>query len=497
MTQTYATTPFGRRPVTLGQIAREVDLRRQLDEAARPGSNHPAAVNKWTLLRHLGEIRDELGLSDRSLVVLSALLSFQPETALTLPARPQVASDDDVGQADDAPAGAGEGGPACDLVVFPSNRSLGQRAHGMAEATLRRHLAALVQAGLILRRDSPNGKRYARAVAQAGDDDGREAFGFDLTPLVLRAPVFEAMAQTRRARQREVAHLRQRITLLRRDIAKYLDCAMQAELPGDWSLLRQRLGALPLPARGASDPTHLRDIASALASLREEASKALEQCALSSDSSGNATHFERQYSYSNTHSCNELEPSSKEAGGRGETTGQAGAPASAEQALASGQPQARPEAGAEMSGAATGTGHVAVPLGLAMEACPDLHDYAPLGRVRDWGDLRHAARAVRPMLGISPQAWQEAVEVLGEGQACLAIAAILQRCEHSSEAKHVPGAKPGSIAVTVNGSPAIRSPGGYLRALTQKAKQGDFALGPVLMAQIGQRQKARAAGRPG
>jgi replication initiation protein RepC len=126
-----------------------------------------------------------------------------------------------------------------------------------------------------------------------------------------------------------------------------------------------------------------------------------------------------------------------------------------------------------------------------MEACPDLHDYAPVGRVRDWGDLRQAAQAVRPMLGISPHAWQAAVDVLGEQAACLAVAAILQRCEHSSEARQVPGRKPGSLVTVVNGSPAIRSPGGYLRALTQKARLGDFALGPVLMAQISQRQKTK------
>jgi replication initiation protein RepC len=131
------------------------------------------------------------------------------------------------------------------------------------------------------------------------------------------------------------------------------------------------------------------------------------------------------------------------------------------------------------------------PLGMVMEACPDLHDYAPLGKVRDWSDLRHAALAVRPMLGISPDAWQQALEVLGERGACLAVAAILQRCEHSSEARVQPGRKPGTTVTLVNGSPAIRSAGGYLRALTQKAREGDFSLGPVLMAQIGQRQKQR------
>jgi len=74
-------------------------------------------------------------VTERALAVLNALLTFPPETALT-----------------------GED----DLVVFPSNQLLSLRAHGMPASTLRRHLAALVDAGLIIRRDSPNGKRYAR-----------------------------------------------------------------------------------------------------------------------------------------------------------------------------------------------------------------------------------------------------------------------------------------------------------------------------------------------
>ena len=45
---------------------------------------------------------------------------------------------------------------------FPSNNKLRSRAYGMSEPTLRRHLASLVKAGLLIRRDSPNGKRYAR-----------------------------------------------------------------------------------------------------------------------------------------------------------------------------------------------------------------------------------------------------------------------------------------------------------------------------------------------
>jgi hypothetical protein len=70
--------------------------------------------------RTLTESRERLGVSDRSLGVLKALLSFQPETALALP-RPRAATTG----ADD---GIGEGASGSrDLVVFPSNHQLGQR----------------------------------------------------------------------------------------------------------------------------------------------------------------------------------------------------------------------------------------------------------------------------------------------------------------------------------------------------------------------------------
>ena len=62
----------------------------------------------------------------------------------------------------------------------------------MSASTLRRQLAALVDAGLIVRRDSPNGKRYAR---KGRGGEIKLAFGFDLAPLVVRAEEFEGMAQ--------------------------------------------------------------------------------------------------------------------------------------------------------------------------------------------------------------------------------------------------------------------------------------------------------------
>ena len=62
------------------------------------------------------------------------------------------------------------------------------------------------------------------------------------------------------------------------------------------------------------------------------------------------------------------------------------------------------------------------------------------------------------MLGVSPSAWREACEAMGEVQAAITLAAILQRAEQ------------------------INSAGGYLRSLTDKAREGQFSTWPMVMA---------------
>lgn len=104
------------------------------------------------------------------------------------------------------------------------------------------------------------------------------------------------------------------------------------------------------------------------------------------------------------------------------------------------------------------------PLGMVLDACPDICDYAKSG-ISNWRDFMATVAVVRPMLGISPSAWEEAQTIMGEVQAAVVVAAILQR-----------GA-------------AINSAGGYIRDLTKKAEAGGFSLGPMLMALIGNRKR--------
>src|SRR5580698_10495361 len=190
MNSHMSTTPFGRRTLTLAHVATQALAK------TRPSEK---AVHKWNLFRAICAAKARIGVSERALGVLNALLSFHPETVLE-----------------------GEG-----LIVFPSNAQLALRAHGMAPATLRRHLAALVECGLLIRRDSPNGKRYARK-GQGGDI--AIAFGFDLGPLVARAEEFEAWAGEVRAEERALRLVRERVTLCRRDIAKMIATGIEDDV---------------------------------------------------------------------------------------------------------------------------------------------------------------------------------------------------------------------------------------------------------------------------
>ena len=73
------------------------------------------------------------------------------------------------------------------------------------------------------------------------------------------------------------------------------------------------------------------------------------------------------------------------------------------------------------------------------------------------------ANVVRPLIGVSPSAWEEAQTAMGEGLRCN------RPCLHPAEGT------------------AINSAGGYLRELSRKSQAGGFSIGPMLMALIGSR----------
>ncbi|WP_084484994.1 plasmid replication protein RepC [Methylosinus sp. LW3] len=434
--QIQPTTPFGRRPLSLAMVARQAATE---NFTTKPGASE-TVVHKWRLFRALTEAKEPLGVTERALSVLHALLSFHQETALSLPKRD---------------SGDGEAAPG--IVVFPSNRELSIRAHGMAPATLRRHLACLVDAGLIIRRDSPNGKRFARKGQGGAIED---AFGFDLAPLVARSSEIENLAEEVRAENRAIALLREKITLIRRDIIKMIETGLEEGVSGDWDDAHQRYAALSGRYGRGLTHTNLEALAGELATLATEIHKSLETHVKAQNMSGNESQTERHIQNQTT-KLSDLEPSLQK--GRANP------------------PEPKVEEGAEPIARAPGMSSErcrtvdpkpplrTYPLGMVLEACPDIVDYGKRGEISSWRDLAAAGATVRSALGVSPDAWSQALDVLGEHDASIVIAAILQRGDE------------------------IKSAGGYLRVLTEKARAGEFSLGPVLMALL--RGKAAKAAR--
>jgi replication initiation protein RepC len=392
-----STTPFGRRSMTLAMLAAQNDAK-DIPEGT--------AADKWQVYRNLCEGKRIIGVGDRALAVLNALLSFYPDSVL-----------------------GGENG----LIVFPSNAQLSLRAHGMADATLRRHLAALIDCGLITRRDSPNGKRYARK-DRGGEIE--EAFGFSLAPLLARAHEFEQAAERVRGDNRALRLMRERITLHRRDIQKLIEAAVEEDVPGNWQGVWERFRAVVEAIPRRATVADIEQIVGSLVAIHEEVDKLLETHMNSTNPSGSESQTGRQHSNSNTDSTFELEPAF-------------------EKARVAAEPSARDAEPPKT-----------YPLGLVLKACPDIIDYAVNG-IGNWRDLMATAAQVRGYLGISPSAYADALDVLGQENAAVVIACILQRAQH------------------------INSAGGYLRALTEKARRGEFSVGPVLMALL------RVQGRTG
>lgn len=375
-------TPFGRRAVDCGLLAAQ-----RLAEAPAPLES----IDKWQLFDALRTARVAYGIGDRDLTVLNALLSFLPRRELS-----------------------DEGG----LIVFPSNATLGARAHGMAESTLRRHIARLVAAGLIARHDSPNGKRYA---TRAGRGELLHAYGFSLRPMLVQAGAILAAAESAEAEARHLRLMREAVVVMLRDITKLRAFALDAGIAAD-DALDTEIDALRTALRRKPETELLVRLNGLARTLLNRARAALPDLAETPVPGGNDSHNERHHLNQDTYSF--------DSESRNET----------EEPTAGQNDQA-----------------TELPLSVVVKACPDIALYAPTP-LRTTADLVRAARHVHPMAGIAPDVWAEAEATMTPIVAAITMAALLQRIE------------------------TLRNPGGYLRHLTRQALAGKFSPGPMIMA---------------
>ncbi|ATG45558.1 plasmid replication protein RepC-8 (plasmid) [Phaeobacter piscinae] len=358
------------------------------------------SVDKWDILSALTKAAPEFGVSHRTLSVLKALMTFMPDQMIA----------------------AKRGG----AVVFPSNRKLSERLNGMPESTLRRHLAKLVETGIVCRQDSPNRKRFARNVGT----NRAVAYGFDLSPLAVHAAQVQAIAAEAALKAERIAVLRDRLALLRQKIL-----ASHQQLP---PLPQEKLERARLSLRRRADEADLcalidalTDIAATLPALQTQDSQ-LETRAGSDEMSGSDSQNERHIQYLNK-SISDSEGSYQ--------------PGTTE--------------------AEDATAHsIEEPLQDVLSSCQEYRQFFPDG-IRSWHDLTRTASQLVPMMGIEQPVFHEAQHIMGSQTASTLILCMLERLGE------------------------IRSPGAYLRRLSQKAQVGQFSI-KTIIASVRKRQKLSA-----
>lgn len=196
------------------------------------------AQNKWHLLRIVEDAREPLNLKSTTLNLLRAMLSFLRTDVIC---------------------------PSSDAahICFASNATLAERAH-VSVQTVERHISKLVQTGLIKRRCSANGKRWARR-------DGQGAVvlvsGLSLLPMVERMEELLHMAEDEKNRQNKLSLLKDRCRLALTELKDMARTDVRALLQAARNILRRK-----------SDETELEKLLSDIASaLGKTASDTVQQ----------------------------------------------------------------------------------------------------------------------------------------------------------------------------------------------------------------------------
>jgi replication initiation protein RepC len=345
-------------------------------------------------------------------------------------------------------------------IVWPS-AATEQEALGLSPTRTKALNRALIEAGLVTMKDSPNGKRYGRR-----DPKGRivEAYGFDLSPLAARHAEFLRLAEEAKAEREELRRLRRRATIARNGIAQILETAAEYGLPGEeWAILAREAGAIGRALRIAELPAEVALGVDNLERWQRLARERLETLLsgikgaasdpVNPDPKGpeNGPH---QYTYNrNLHPQGDTVIASE---GRSSVAGQGGAQ---DQAVPRRLP---PEKGRVLKL------HPDELVRLAPRLKPYLRRPEPT-----WPDVVDAADWLRGDLDVSKPLWGEACLAMGREQAAIAIAIVSAK-------------EPGHFRT---------SAGGYFHGMVAKAKAGELNLDRTLWA-LRRAGEPRPAGKP-
>lgn len=326
----------------------------------------------------------------------------------------------------------------------------------------------LVELGLVVMRDSPNGKRYGKR-----DRAGRiiEAYGFDLSPLATRLEEFRAVAERGRAEREAVRHWRRRATIARKAIAQIVETASELGL-ADAGLEREGEEARRLAWRLAK-LEHPDALALGVAQLerRQELVRTRLEALLAAKKEGDSdpkgpADRPHQYTYKSP-----LNPEQDTVIRIGECKS---GPVLDGSSTVGAVPMAAPPAGQGRGTRQAGRQDRGTVLRITpdelVRMAPRLRPYLAHGSPR-WGEIVEAADWLRHDLGVSKPLWGEACLAMGRERAAIALAIVSAKPEG-----HFRG-----------------SPGGYFHGMVTKARAGELHLDRTLW---GMRSGGAKAGGP-
>lgn len=159
-------------------------------------------------------------------------------------------------------------------IVWPSS-SMQQDSLGLSATRVKALNRALIEMGLVVMRDSPNGKRY-------GKRDGKgqivEAYGFDLSPIAARHAEFVRLATEAREERVLMGRLRRRASIARNGITQILETAAEYGLAGEeWTRLYRDTRELSQALRRVERPDEMTLGVESLERRQREARERLEK----------------------------------------------------------------------------------------------------------------------------------------------------------------------------------------------------------------------------
>ena len=351
-------------------------------------------------------------------------------------------------------------------IVWPSNNFLMEQL-GFSLPALKRHARRLAEVGIISFRDSPNGKRWGKR-----DNDGViiEAYGFDLSPLAARAEEF-AILHAQVSEEREFCKsMRSTITVTRRVIRAKIEKAMQNRLRGPWRELQAQYVQLVenLPSR-TTKPEKLINIADWFMDLKQQVEQAFEAAfdwpeesdvnypERGTDNSAVIISFNNKLNPTGINNEPHILTTKQQPSVNSNSFENKDVEISEQELPSSAQAERSQKDDLDFNWSShTNKRGSEIDIPMLMMTCPHFAEMARSlnGYLRDWNDVHRAAGQIRPMTGISENAWNVAQEKLGPAIAAAAIALIFDKYSNNE----------------------IKSPGGYLRGMVEKALVGDLHL---------------------